>query len=147
MAGYATDFYMQRVIDHFNGVAVHTPQTTMFVALTTVVLTRTDVVMPDGVELVGFGYTRVSFANDATFWTTATLDPATAVMTSTNILEVDFPDATDDFPPVPGWAILDDPIAGNVHHAGSFGDQIGLVSSGQTPFIEVGSLQIPGSGA
>lgn len=146
MPGYATDYYAGIVLDHFNNVTIYTPQTTMWLALTTVVLTRTDVTMPSGVELAGFGYTRVSFPNDSTFWTPATLDVTTGAKTASNKLAIVFPAATASYPPVPGWAILDNPISGNVHHAGAFDNQVGTATSGQTPTVSVGAIKIPVSG-
>lgn len=147
MPGYATDYYAAKVLDHFNNVAAHTPQATMWLALTTVVLARTDVVMPSGVEIVGFGYARAAFPNDSTFWTAAGLDVQTAMMTSSNKGTVAFPNATSDYPPVPGWAIIDNPIGGNVHHAGAFDNQIGTAVSGQTPTVGIGAIKIPASGS
>jgi hypothetical protein len=69
--GYATDYWAGRVLDHFNNITPYTPTATLYLALTTVVLTRTDVTMPSGVELAGFGYARVAFPNDSTFWSPA----------------------------------------------------------------------------
>lgn len=146
MAGHSSTYYDAKIIDHSTGVAPWTPGATLYIALTTVVLTRTDVVIPDGVELVGLGYDRAAITNDSTFWSAAVIDAATGKMTASNIVAVEFPNATDDWPAVPGWGVIDAPIGGNVYWSGSFGDQVGLVSSGQTPVIEIGSMQLVVSG-
>lgn len=147
MAGYATDFYAQKILDHANRVATWTPPSVLFVSLTTVVLTRQDVVMPSGAELNGFGYGRKQIANDSTFWSPAIVDPATGFVSSHNLVDVVFANATSDYPLVPGWAILDASIGGNVLHAGAFTDQVGVVFNGDTPVITTGSLVIPVSGS
>jgi hypothetical protein len=144
--GYATDYWAGRVLDHSNNVNAYSPPATLWLALTTVVLTRTDVSMPTGVELVGFGYARVQFPNDATFWSPAAVNPETGVVESVNLVTVTFPNATADYPATSGWAILDDPIGGNVYHAGSFDDQLAVPANGGTPLVEIGVISIPVSG-
>jgi hypothetical protein len=68
------------------------------------------------------------------------------IVESVNLVAVTFANATADYPPTSGWAILDDPIGGNVHHAGSFDDQLAVPASGGTPLVEIGVITIPVSG-
>jgi hypothetical protein len=79
-------------------------------------------------------------------WGAAVLDAASGRMTSSSLVDVVFANATDDWPPIPGWAVTDNPISGNVLWSGAFDDQVGLVSSGQTPLIAAGLLQIEVAG-
>lgn len=147
MAGHSSLYYDQKIIDHSTGVAVWTPLATRYVALTTVVLTRTDVTIPSGVEMVGLGYGRAQITSDVSFWSAAAVDVASGSMMASNIVAVTFANATSDWPALPGWAVVDAPIGGNVLWSGAFDDQVGLVSSGQTPVIAAGSLQLAVAGA
>lgn len=140
MAGHSSTYLDQLIVDHLNGVTPYTPAASGWIALTTVVLTKTDTTMPAGVEMVGLGYQRALIANDATTWSPAAIDVASGKMTSHNIVDVVFEDATDDWPTLPGWAKMDAPVGGNVLRSGAFEDQVGLVSNGQTPIIQAGSL-------
>jgi hypothetical protein len=146
MPGHSTTYYDKLIADHSTNIQPWTPPATLFVALTTTVLTRTDTSIPSGVELVGVGYARASITNGAAFWGAAVLDAASGRMTSSSLVDVVFANATDDWPPIPGWAVTDNPISGNVLWSGAFDDQVGLVSSGQTPLIAAGLLQIEVAG-
>lgn len=147
MAGYFTDYYADKILDHLNGVAAFSARGTVYYALTTTVLARTDVVMPAGAELVGFGYARSAMTNNGTLWSPAAIDPATGFMTSHNLVVIPFPPATSDYPgPIPGWAELDAPTGGNVLKAGSFTNQAGFATNGQRPIIAIGDLTVTGSG-
>jgi hypothetical protein len=148
MAGHSSTYLDQKLLDHSTGVAAWTPPATIYIALTTVILTRTDTTIPSGIEMVGLGYARAAVANNTTFWTSATIDPATSKMTVTSKTDVIMgtPTATSDWPSLPGWVVGDAPIGGNVLWSGSFTDQVGLVSSGQTPIIAAGALQLVAAG-
>lgn len=146
MAGYVSDYYAGKILDHINGVTTLSPVGTVYYALTTVVLTRSDVVMPTGAELVGFGYARSAMTNNGTLWSPALIDAATGFATSHNLVVIPFPNSTSDYPPVPGWAELDAPTSGNVLKAGSFTSQTGFATSGQRPIIAVGDLTVSASG-
>jgi hypothetical protein len=144
--GYSTTYLDQRIIDDLTRVTPFSPPATLWWALTTVVLTRTDVAMPSGAEMVGAGYARKDTPNDNTTWGAATFDAVANLWTAANIIIIRFAQATADYPATPGWAALDDPIAGNVLYAGTFTNPSGSPVAGQNPTIAVGQATITVSG-
>jgi hypothetical protein len=129
--GYPTTYLEQKRLDDLTGVAPFSLPGQLWVALTTIVLTRTDTAMPP-------------IPNTSAFWSPAAF--ASSQWSTHNLVDVVFANATSDWPTLPGWAVLDDPLAGNVIYAGAFTDQVGLVAAGDTPTITAGDLTITGAG-
>lgn len=82
MIGWETPYYRRKLMDASNNVAAYATPTTVYLGLTTSVLSESASVLPSpSPECVGNGYARAMFTWDGTFWT-----PSDASGTAQNIL-------------------------------------------------------------
>lgn len=141
MPGFLTTFARKKILDHRTGVQLYVPPPTLYIALTTAILTRSDQVIPPGVELTGGAYVAQAIANDATAWSSADEDPDTGIVISSNTVDVTYPQATSTYNQAFGWALKDGPEPDdNVWEAGPWEGTPIQPQAGEIPTILAGQI-------
>lgn len=134
MAGSFTDYLEVSTLDLLFGATAFSPSATIYLGLSTTTIAE------DGTNITepsGNGYTRYSFSNNKTNWTSASGTP-TAL---SNAVEFAFAQATGSWGTIIDFFISDASTAGNIYVYGTL-DTARTITTGDTARFAIGDLEI-----
>jgi hypothetical protein len=112
MANTFTDYLEQKILDYVFGLTAFSPAATLYVGLSTTTITDAG---GNITEPVGNNYSRVSFTNNKTSFSTAAGTPTEV----TNAIDFTFPQASGSWGAITDFFISDLAAAGNIYVYGA----------------------------
>lgn len=134
MAGSFADYLETSTLDLIFGLTSFTPTSTMYLGLSTTTITEAG---GNITEPSGNGYTRYSFTNNKTNWSTASGSPSTV----SNAVEFAYAQATGSWGTVTDFFISDASSGGNIYIYGALTTSKSI-TTGDTARFAIGDLVI-----